>query len=131
MDMSWAAKMDLSRWLPPWRFREESAWAIVTTSTLHGVTLHIEVQDLTVTRITTWAAAWLSKYSDRSPNLINHEEITFMYLLGTSSLGAPDGVVHKDTGVVEVGFGTDPSGPPNGLETPLTNLIDAALELLR
>src|SRR3954447_22963665 len=119
MDMSRAADMGPSSWSPPWRLKESSAWAVVATSTDRGVGLHVDVQDIAVTRISTWIVAWLSAYAAKSPNLVDHDEITFFYILGTSSLGVPDGMVQQDTGVLEVGFGTDPSGPPNGKEIPL------------
>ncbi len=53
-----------------------------------------------------------------------------MYVLASDHLGNPNGKVSSASGVMEVGQGSDPVGPPRGIETPFSELAKKMIELL-
>jgi hypothetical protein len=61
---------------------------------------------------------------------MRQSEVTFIYILATSPLGEPDGTVRSDAGVIEIGNGADPVGPPEGVSTSFFDLSSQMVRLL-
>jgi hypothetical protein len=82
-----------------------------------GFSVSISVSGRTQAPLT-WIRTWIANYETRMVDEIQRSEASFFYLLATAS-GSSDGFVHKDGGVIEIGYGTSPAGPPDGIEVPL------------
>ncbi|WP_322780143.1 hypothetical protein [Frankia sp. Cas4] len=87
-------------------------------------------QGPSVSRFSAWMARWLSAYLVEMPNSAGVAEVTFIYALAVSRLGDSNGRVSRDSGVIEIGGGSDPVGPPGGVEISFFDLAGKMIEIL-
>jgi hypothetical protein len=114
-------------WTPPWRMLDEAPFALVAISLAQGFEISITSTrnegdvDASASWICQWLHAWLLKLSGDSRTDCDY---TFIYLLFDPSQGKPSGLV-DGKGVLEIGYGSDPAGPPSGKLATLEGLVHA------
>jgi len=125
-----AADATPSKWLPPWRLKPQATLTAIATHTISGVTLYLEAQEPSAATTSSWLAKWLARYVSSASENVRQGEATFIYILVAFPLGEPDGGVRGDVGVIEIGHGTDPVGPPEGVTVSFADLAVRMTRLL-
>lgn len=92
--------------------------------------MYLETQKPSAAKFSSWVAEWLSEYVSKIPEDVRQNEASFIYILAASPLCEPDGSVRGDVGVIEIGHGSDPAGPPEGICLPFLSLATQMIDLL-
>ncbi|MGH2733130.1 MAG: hypothetical protein ACRDJG_09385 [Actinomycetota bacterium] len=92
--------------------------------------MYLEVQKSSAIMFSSWLANWLSQYVSKISEDVRQSDATFLYILATSPLSEADGRVQRNAGVIEIGHGTDPAGPPDGKNVSFLDLASHMTRLL-
>lgn len=92
--------------------------------------MYLEAQQPSGTKFASWVAEWLSVYVSNTSENVRQGDDSFIYILAASPLCEPDGSVRDDIGVIEIGHGSDPVGPPRGVNIPFLSLATQMIDLL-
>lgn len=113
--------MNAIDWAPPTRLHERADVVILTTNRESGLELRINVRS-PAAGLLPYLSTWTAEYLQRLPDYERMSGVTFFYILAATPLGRADGLVGSSAGVIEVGYGTTPTGPADGREISLIAL---------
>ena len=117
-------------WTPSWSPPPEATGALLARHYESGLRIDLSVGGELV-RCRTWLVQWLTAFEHDLSIVDRLQESTFLYVLFDERFESGElGPVSKSSSACEVGFGCYPSGPPDGVEISLEQLVKLVLRAL-